>query len=131
MRFTPDHITQLKPNEIFVFGSNEAGIHGAGAAKIANRLFGAEFGKGVGMTGRTYAIPTKNHMIRTLSLHAIQKYVLGFLAEAKRCSQLTFLVTEIGCGLAGYSAKDIAPFFNNAPENVVLPKKFCEVLNLA
>jgi hypothetical protein len=131
MRYTPDHITQLKPYEIFVFGSNEAGIHGAGAAKIANRLFGAEFGKGVGITGKTYAIPTKNHMIKTLSLNAIEKYVKRFVEDAKNYPYLTFLVTEIGCGLAGYAPKDIAPFFRGAPENVVLPKKFCEVLNLA
>jgi hypothetical protein len=128
MRFTPDYITELKPYEVFVFGSNEAGIHGAGAARIANKLFGAELGKGVGRTGQTYAIPTKNHMIRTLSLHAIEKYVKEFIEETKNYSYLTFLVTEIGCGLAGWTPKDIAPMFKGAPENVILPKKFWEVI---
>jgi hypothetical protein len=129
MRFTPNNITKLKPYEIFVFGSNEAGIHGAGAARVANKLFGAEFGKGFGRTGQTYAIPTKNHMIKTLSLPAIEKYVKQFIEESKNYSYLTFLVTEIGCGLAGYTPKDIAPMFKDAPENIVLPETFWKILN--
>ena len=129
MRFTPDNITKLNPYEIFVFGSNEAGIRGAGAARIANKLFGSEFGKGVGRTGQTYAIPTKNHMIRTLSLHAIEKYVKAFIEESKNYSYLTFLVTEIGCGLAGYTPRDIAPMFKDIPENIIIPESFWKVIN--
>jgi hypothetical protein len=129
MRFTSNNITSLKRYEIFVFGSNEAGIHGAGAARLANKLFGAEMGKGIGRTGQTYAIPTKNHMIKTLSLSAIEKYVKAFIEESKNYSYLTFLVTEIGCGLAGYTPKDIAPMFNGAPENVILPESFWAVIS--
>jgi len=129
MRFTPDNITKLGPYEIFVFGSNEAGIHGAGAARVANKLFGAEFGKGFGRTGQTYAIPTKNHMIRTLSLNAIEKYVRAFIEESKNYSYLTFLVTEIGCGLAGYTPKEIAPMFRGVPENIILPESFWNIIN--
>ena len=129
MRFTPDNITKLGPYEIFVFGSNEAGIHGAGAARVANKIFGAEFGKGFGRTGQTYAIPTKDHMIRTLPLNKIKKYVGNFIEESKNYSYLTFLVTEIGCGLAGYSPREIAPFFIGAPENIILPESFWSIIN--
>jgi len=131
MRFTPDNITTLKPYEVFVFGSNEAGIHGAGAARVARDLFGAQMGRGVGRSGKTYAIPTKNHMIKTLDLNAIEKYVKQFIEEAKDYPYLTFLVTEIGCGLAGWEPRDIAPMFKGAPENVVLPKIFWEIINQA
>ena len=127
MRFTPDNITSLKPYEIFVFGSNEAGIHGAGAARVANKLFGAKIGVGVGRTGQTYAIPTKDHSIRTLDLDSIKKYVDEFIEEAHNFPYLTFLVTQIGCGLAGHSPKDIAPMFSNVPSNVIIPEEFYKI----
>jgi hypothetical protein len=129
MKYTPNNIVSLKPYEIFVFGSNEAGIHGAGAARVARDLFGAKIGQGVGRTGQTYAIPTKDHMIKTLDLEKIKKYVDSFIEESKNYPYLTFLVTEIGCGLAGYTIKDIAPMFKNAPDNVILPKKFVDFNN--
>lgn len=129
MKYTPDNITSLKRYEIFVFGSNEAGIHGAGAARLANRSFGAKIGVGVGRTGQTYAIPTKDHMIRTLPLEKINKYVQQFIEESKNYPYLTFLVTQIGCGLAGYSPKEIAPMFIGCDSNVILPKEFQEVLS--
>jgi len=129
MKYTPNNIVSLKPYEIFVFGSNEAGIHGAGAARVARDLFGAKIGQGVGRTGQTYAIPTKDHMIKTLDLGKIKKYVDCFIEESKNYPYLTFLVTEIGCGLAGYTIKDIAPMFKNAPDNVILPKKFVDFNN--
>jgi hypothetical protein len=129
MNFTPDNIISLKPYEVFVFGSNEKGIHGAGAARIACKLFGAEMGKGFGRTGQTFAIPTKDYNIQTLGLDAIEIYVRAFIEESKNYSYLTFLVTQIGCGLAGWTAKDIAPMFVGAPENIILPKEFWEVLN--
>jgi hypothetical protein len=129
MRFTPSNITQLKPYEVFVFGSNEAGIHGAGAARMAHKLFGAEMGKGFGIAGQTYAIPTKDYNIKTLSIDAIEIYVEAFIEEAKNYPYLTFLVTEIGCGLAGWMPKDIAPMFKGASENIILPESFWKVIN--
>ena len=102
-------ITELKDNEVFVFGSNEAGIHGAGAAKQALEEFGAEKGKGFGWFGQSYGIPTKDYNIRSLPLPTIEMYTGEFLRIAKTQPDITFLVTAIGCGLAGYKPKDIAP----------------------
>lgn len=121
---TPDYITELKPNEIFVFGSNLAGIHGAGAARIARLLFGAKYKVGVGFTGQCYAIPTKDHMIVTLPLEEIDKHVGKFLMIAWDFPDRIFLVTKIGCGLAGYKPRQIAPMFRHHPPNVILPKEF-------
>ena len=123
-----DYITHLKPNEIFVFGSNLSGIHGAGAAKVAFKLFGAEYGIGEGMTGQCYAIPTKDAKLRTRPLDEIYDAVIRFLNTAKRRKDLTFLVTPIGCGLAGYKPEQIAPMFATAihMDNVVLPKEFSD-----
>lgn len=124
-------ITNLKSNEVFVFGSNEAGIHGAGAALTAKRKFGAKSGKGVGPSGQTYAIPTKSAKLKTLSLTKIGKYVDEFIQFAKSTPELKFYVTEIGCGLAGYRPKDIAPLFADAldVENIYLPHSFWKILN--
>lgn len=110
-------ITKLKPNEVFVFGSNLAGRHGAGAAWQASNLFGAEYGVAEGITGECYAIPTKDWNIQTLPLSAVEFYVKTFIEFARLNKHLTFIVTQIGCGLAGYAPKDIAPMFKNAPEN--------------
>jgi hypothetical protein len=128
MKIAPDIITELKDNEIFVFGSNEAGIHGAGAAKLAREKFGAIGGEGFGLQGKSYAIPTKDYDIITLNLNIINRYVKAFLVEAYRYSDLNFLVTEIGCGLAGYKPEDIAPLFKSSSENVFLPKRFVDIL---
>lgn len=124
MTSTSNNISDLKPNEIFVFGSNEAGIHGAGAARLAYEKFGAVWGKGFGLYGQTYAIPTKDKRIETLPLQRIKQYVDTFLFFAKVNPQYTFLVTKIGCGLAGYKPEQIGPFFKNNPPNVILPKEF-------
>ncbi len=126
MRVTPEHITSLKPNEIFVFGSNLAGRHGAGAALLARNKFGAIDGIGVGAMGQSYGIPTKDRLIQTLPLWRIAIYVARFLGYAASCPTQTFLVTRIGCGLAGYSPKEIAPMFldNDPPPNVILPADF-------
>lgn len=125
-RFTPDMISELGENEIFVFGSNLAGMHGGGAARVAFRYFGAEWGKGVGLYGRTYAIPTMQGGVNT-----IKPYVDDFIVFAKNHPELTFLVTRIGCGIAGFRDKDIAPLFADAldVENVVLPRSFVVCLN--
>jgi hypothetical protein len=129
MKTTPDNITELKPNEVFVFGSNESGIHGAGAAKLAYNKFGAEWGNGVGMQGQSYAIPTKDFDIRTLSLDIIKHYVDEFMETAKYNPSINFLVTQIGCGLAGYSPKEIAPLFRGHTDNIILPQVFLDILS--
>lgn len=116
-------------NNIFVFGSNEAGIHGAGAALYAYRNHGAIPYLGEGLMGSCYAIPTKDRQIRSLCLEDIQDHVLEFLYFADISPELTFNVTPIGCGLAGYTPKDIAPMFKNSPPNVILPQVFIDVLS--
>lgn len=107
---------------VFVFGSNLAGRHGKWAALCALRTHGAEYGVGVGRTGNAYAIPTKDAQLRTLPLPEIKKHVLAFLEYANEHHELLFIVTRVGCGLAGYSQSDIAPMFHNAPSNCVLPE---------
>ena len=118
-RTTPEYITELKPGEIFVFGSNLRGMHGGGAARIAHQKFGAIMGQGVGLQGQCYAIPTMQGGVET-----IRPYVDEFLAFAKEHPELTFLVTRIGCGIAGFIDEEISPLFAQAHEieNVVLPE---------
>jgi hypothetical protein len=126
MKITPENISSLQSHEVFVFGSNESGIHGAGAARLAYDKFGAVWGVGVGKQGQTYAIPTKDFKIETLSLHIVEFYVDRFLQFAQINPKINFLVTAIGCGLAGYTVKDIAPLFVKQciPDNVSLPQSF-------
>jgi len=126
-----DFIKELKENEVFVFGSNLAGIHGGGAARTAMMKFGAEYGKGIGHYGKSYAIPTKDYNIETLNLWEIKPHVDNFIDYAKRNTELIFLVTNIGCGLAGYEIKDIAPFFREClnMHNVKLSKEFYDFLS--
>jgi len=125
MRVSKDFIYDLKPNEVFVFGANTKGIHGAGAAKLAQQRFGATYGK-YGHMGQSYGIPTKDDNIQTLPLNEIEEHTNNFISFAEKNPDLTFLVTEIGCGLASLEPKDIAPFFRKATllENVYLPKRF-------
>lgn len=108
----------------FVFGSNEAGIHGAGAAAFAYAKRGARYGFSYGHSGDSFAIPTKNEDIRTLPLDIINAYVCGFLAYATGKRKLKFMVTRIGCGLAGYKDEDIAPMFVGAPLNCIFDEKW-------
>lgn len=124
-RVTPDFITELKEGEVFVFGSNKEGMHGGGAARIAYKEFGAIWGEGVGMTGRCYAIPTMDG-----SLDIIRKHVDDFTEYAAAHPELTFLVTRIGCGIAGWRDSEIAPLFGKASElgNVTLPEEFWKIL---
>ena len=119
-RFTPNHIDSLKPNQIFVFGSNSAGAHYGGAARTAVQKFGAIMGQGEGLQGQSYAIPTMGTVGET------EVAVLNFIAFAKEHPELTFLVTQIGCGIAGYTPWEIAPLFMQAipVENIWLPKEF-------
>ncbi|MBR5983746.1 MAG: hypothetical protein IK025_08540 [Bacteroidales bacterium] len=120
-RCTPDFIRSLAPNEIFVFGSNLAGMHGGGAARIAVDKFGAVWGQGVGLQGQSYAIPTMQGGVET-----IRPYVDEFIEFAKKHPEYKFLVTRIGCGIAGFTDDEIAPLFKEAQslENVWLPKSF-------
>ena len=124
-RITPRWIDSLKENEVFVFGSNLAGMHGGGAARIARLHFGAVMGKGVGLQGQSYAIPTMQGGVET-----IRPYVDDFLDFAKHHPEMHFLVTPIGCGIAGFEAEDIAPLFERAKEmkNISLPESFWEVI---
>lgn len=112
--------------EIFVFGSNLAGIHGAGAALHAKQKHGAIYGQGIGLQGNAYAIPTKDHKIKTLPLPEIEKHIAEFIKFASQETELIFNVTRVGCGLAGYQDSDIAPFFKNAAAltNVQLPDEW-------
>lgn len=130
-RISPENINHLHNDEIFVFGSNEAGRHGAGTAKLAKDLFGAVYGIGIGIQGNSYAIPTKDKDLLTLPLTMIQVYVNQFINYAKENPNKKFLVTKIGCGLAGYTPKDIAPLFTEAIniKNIYLPKDFLEILS--
>ena len=124
-RITPEFITTLEPNEIFVFGSNLGGIHAGGAARMARLHFGAETGKGVGIQGQSYAIPTMQGGVET-----IKPYVDEFITYASQHPDKQFLVTPIGCGIAGFRAEEIAPLFKDAKniENISLPEDFWEII---
>lgn len=123
--FTPERISELKPNEIFVFGSNLAGSHGGGAARLAYDRFGAIWGQGVGLQGQSYGIPTMHG-----GVDVIKPYVDEFIEFAKQHPEYKFLVTKIGCGIAGFAIEEMAPLFQQAidVENIILPKDFVEVI---
>lgn len=106
---------------IFVFGSNLAGRHGKGAALHARWNHGAEYGVGVGRTGNAYALPTKDARLNVLPLVVIEQYVEDFIKYASLHPELSFEVTKVGCGLAGYSEEKIKPMFKEAPSNCLLP----------
>lgn len=124
-------ITKLKPNEIFVFGSNYAGRHGKGAALTAVRKFGARYGQGTGLMGQSYGIATKDRNLNVLSLDVIQQQIRKFLEFAQEHPELQFIVTPIGCGLAGYKPRQIANlfYFYKIPTNVILPSEFKDINN--
>lgn len=119
MRVSPDNIQSLQPNEVFVFGSNLAGSHGGGAALVAYRKFGAIWGQGVGLQGQSYGIPTMHG-----GVEKIKPYVDEFITFARQHQELVFLVTRVGCGIAGFTDNEIAPLFSEAKqlENVFLPR---------
>lgn len=124
--YTPERIETLGPNDIFVFGSNLAGHHGGGAARIALNRFGAVWGQGVGLQGNSYGIPTMQGGVET-----IRPYVDEFNSFAKNNPNLTFYVTKIGCGIAGFSIEEIAPLFRESLmiPNVRLPLDFVNALH--
>ena len=122
---TPNKITELSCCEVFVFGSNLKGYHGGGAARVAMEKFGAEWGVGVGPTGQCYAIPTMQGDVET-----IEPYVNRFLEYAKTHQNNRFLVTRIGCGIAGFDDMYIAPLFEEAVNipNIALPKTWWDII---
>lgn len=122
---------------VFVFGSNLAGIHGGGAALTAHRKYGARMGCGVGLmpmgpdvTPTCYALPTKDKNVETHPLHVVKFYVEVFKHVARSRPGLVFFVTRIGCGLAGFTDREIAPLFRDCPENVELPPGWKELTDV-
>lgn len=122
---TPNHISTLEDKQIFVFGSNEQGMHCGGAARTAVEKFGAIMGQGEGLQGQSYAIPTME------GLDNMRKAIDRFIEYAKEHPELTFLVTRIGCGIAGYKEEEVAPLFAEAKDisNIYLPREFWNKIN--
>lgn len=125
LNYTPENITKLEKDEIFVFGSNLEGLHLGGAARTALEKFGAKMGQGVGLQGQSYAIPTMQGGVET-----IKPYVDEFIDLAREWDQTTFYITRIGCGIAGFTDEEIAPLFADAMDlyNVRLPESFVKVI---
>ena len=115
-------IDSLAPGEIFVFGSNASGAHGRGAAQFAYERFGAVWGQSEGLQGQSYGIDTMSGLL------VFEEQAGRFLEFARKHPELRFLVTEVGCGIAGYTPDQVAGFFRGAPDNVVLPESFTEIL---
>lgn len=124
-RISSENIEKLQENEIFVFGSNQHGLHAGGAARVAYKKFGAVWGQGFGLQGKSFAIPTMFDEVRR-----IQPYIDEFIIFASEHSEYRFLVTRIGCGIAGYKDEEIAPLFARAKEleNVALPEKWWNLI---
>lgn len=121
------------PSALFVFGSNLAGIHGAGAAQHAEQYYGAKRGIGYGLQGRSFAIPTKDEYIKTLPLERIQYFIDSFVLEANYTMlSYTYILTRIGCGLAGYTDEEILGLFWKSQffvsNNIIFPVKW-QVMN--
>ena len=130
MRVSAKHIDKLEDNEVFVFGSNTEGMHAGGAARMAMN-WGAIYGKAFGLQGKTFAIPTVDYTRSgKMSIDEIKKYVDEFLDFTIKNKDKKFLVTEIGCGIAGFKVSEIAPLFRKALEynNVYLPERFINYL---
>ncbi|MBE6296806.1 MAG: hypothetical protein E7086_09960 [Bacteroidales bacterium] len=124
-RVSPQWITTLADDEVFVFGSNLEGLHGGGAALLAYERFGAVWGQGTGLQGKSYGIPTMHG-----GVDVIAPYVDEFIAFAREHKGLKFLVTEIGCGIAGFTVEEMAPLFRKALDevNIYLPQRFIDIL---
>lgn len=126
MKFTPDNITELEENQIFVFGSNTAGIHGAGAARFAHEKFGAVYGKGHGLQGKSYALATLNDRLEQITFREFDKYVEWFYKCVRANPNLEFFLTKVGCGLGGYPEWYMRMFFDQQirgnPVNLIKPE---------
>lgn len=133
LRVTPEELTELSKGQVFVYGSNELGLNGAGAARFAEEKLGAQPGKGFGISGSCFAIPTKDWTIKTLPLEVVEFYVKRFIAftQDHLHRKWDFMVTKIGCGLAGFTPEEIAPFFKECRDqkNIWLPQDFHDVLD--
>lgn len=131
-KITPEDIQELKPNEVFVFGSNESGMHIAGAAKLAKEKFGAIEGQGFGPMGNSFGIPTMGWNAEgTTSPAALECFIARFCQYAEIHPEKEFLITKIGCGIAGYEPKDVAKTFiiiRDLP-NISLPQEFWDVID--
>ena len=121
-RTTPENIQRLEPNEIFCFGSNLRGVHGKGAALQAYRDFGAEYGVGEGLTGQCYALPTLGRNLEQLTGICLASVISKFNATVREHPELQFLLTKVGCGLAGYDEEYMKSFFTESPSNVIKPE---------
>lgn len=122
MKFTPDNITMLEENQIFVFGSNTAGIHGAGAARFAYEKFGAVYGVGEGLTGQSYAFPTLDNYLKQRTSAQLRMSILELYVCAEDHPNLEFLLTKVGCGLGGYSEEYMKSLFAlRCPVNIIKP----------
>jgi hypothetical protein len=130
IKVTDENTNTLKENEVFIFGSNLAGVHGAGAALHAKNNFGAVQGVGEGLTGQCYALPTKNKNIEILPLTEINKAVQTLREFISNNGDKFFIITAVGCGLAGYKPKDIAPMFESfiGFDNISLPQSFIDII---
>ncbi|MCZ4244931.1 A1S_2505 family phage non-structural protein [Pedobacter punctiformis] len=130
-KITPTNITKLKKNEVFVFGSNMNGNHAGGAARLAQDKFGAINGQAFGLQGKSFGIPTLNYDMSKIAMPDLARFVSKFIAFADTNRNLAFLVTEIGCGIAGFTHAEIAPLFKEAygVHNIALPQSFVEILS--
>lgn len=129
IEFTPEFINNLKPNEVFVFGSNENGNHYGGAARVAFDKFGAKWGQAVGRSGNTYAIPTLDQDMQKITSEKLRAYLQDFITYVKSNPELKFYMTKIGCGIAGWSIEEVSEIIreaigNDYPKNLVLPMEF-------
>ncbi|MFJ4045011.1 hypothetical protein ACIPV2_04600 [Microbacterium sp. NPDC089987] len=122
MEITPDVVVTLRPDEVFVFGSNAAGQHGGGAARVAYEKFGAVWGEGHGLHGQSYAIDTMS------GLGVLAREARAFVEFAAEHPDLRFLLTPVGCGIAGYTPEQVAPLFAGVPDNVAVPSSFVPYL---
>lgn len=133
--YTPENISELKENEIFVFGSNKGGFHNGGAARFALLNFGAEYGNGEGIQGKSYALPTLDENFNELTDDELTEHIITFIQYASDNSDKTFYLTKIGCGIAGKTIEYVREIFHNAlnqcgfsindyPINIIIPKEF-------
>lgn len=143
-RFTPEYIEDLHPNEVFVFGSNANGNHYGGAANLAYQRFGAVWGVGEGLRGNSYALPTLNRSMERVSLGALKQAFKHLFQEIDLNPELCFLLTKVGCGIAGYTVKEVArafwesvnSFYNgrwttyvgSLPEGLIIPEEFYDYM---
>lgn len=123
MDITPERVTRLQSHEVFVFGSNAGGQHGGGAARIAHEHFGAVWGEGHGHHGQSFAIDTMS------GIDTLAREARAFIEYARAHPELRFLLTPVGCGIAGYAPDQVAPLFTGIPENVSVPASFLPFLN--